>query len=94
MGQICVLSHARRQYNEPGKLLDPAKDTRVPFGFYSFSWSPADGSVWGSNLTFPGYAVRVALGDNPPETALAEVYEVPPPGYGIRGADVDGEGVF
>ncbi len=80
--------------NEPGKPVDPAKDTRVPFGLYSVSWSPADGSVWGSNLTFPGYAVRVALGDHPPETALTEVYKVPPPGYGIRGADVDGDGVF
>ena len=82
------------EYNEPGKPVDPARDTRVPFGLYSVSWSPADGSVWGSNLTFPGYAVRVALGDNPPETALTEVYKVPAPGYGIRGADVDGEGVF
>ncbi len=81
-------------YNEPGKPSDPTKDTRVPLGLYSVSWSPTDGSVWGSNLTFPGYAVRVALGDNPPETALTEVYKVPLPGYGVRGADVDGEGVF
>ena len=81
-------------YNEPGKPVDPAKDTRVPYGLYSVSWSPADGSVWGSHLTFPGYAVRVTLGENPPETALTEVYKVPPPGYGIRGADVDGDGVF
>ncbi|HXZ16707.1 MAG TPA: carboxypeptidase-like regulatory domain-containing protein [Roseiarcus sp.] len=80
--------------NEPGKPVDAAKDTRVPLGLYSVSWSPADGSVWGSNLTFPGYAVRVALGDNPPDTALTEVYKVPSPGYGLRGADVDGEGVF
>jgi hypothetical protein len=81
-------------HNEPGKPVDGAKDTRVPYGLYSVSWSPRDGSVWGSHLTFPGYAVRVVLGENPPETALTEVYKVPPPGYGIRGADVDGDGVF
>ena len=83
-----------KEFNQPGQPVDPAKDTRVPFGLYSVSWSPADGSIWGSHLTFPGYAVRVALGANPPETALTEVYKIPPPGYGLRGADVDGDGVF
>jgi len=81
-------------YNQPGKPLDPTKDTRVPYGLYSVAASPLDGAVWGSSLSFPGYAVRVALGSNPPETALTEVYKVPPPGYGIRGADVDRNGVF
>jgi hypothetical protein len=83
-----------KDYNEPGEPMDASKDTRVPYGLYSVSWSPADGSVWGSNLTFPGYAVRVALGANPPETALTEVYKIPSPGYGVRGADVDRNGVF
>jgi hypothetical protein len=81
-------------YNEPGKRLDPTKDTRVPYGLYSVAASPLDGSVWGSNLTFPGYAVRIALGANPPETALTEIYKIPPPGYGVRGTDVDRNGVF
>ncbi len=45
-------------------------------------------------MRFDSYAIRVALGSDPPPTALTEVYKVPPPGYGIRGADVDGEGVF
>jgi hypothetical protein len=81
-------------YNQPGKPVDPTKDTRVPYGLYSVASSPLDGSVWGSSLAFPGYAVRIALGSNPPETALTEVYKVPPPGYGIRGADVDRNGVF
>ncbi|MGB5085989.1 MAG: carboxypeptidase-like regulatory domain-containing protein [Methylocystis silviterrae] len=81
-------------YNEPGNPVDPTKDTRVPFGLYSVSVSPLDGSIWGSNLTHPGYAVRVSLGANPPETALTEIYKVPLPGYGIRGADVDRNGVF
>jgi len=37
--------------------------------------------------------VRVAPGAHPPETALTEVYNVPPPGFGARGADIDGNGV-
>jgi hypothetical protein len=81
-------------YNEPGTPPDPTKDTRVPYGLYSVSASPLDGSIWGSNLTHPGYAARISLGANPPETALTEIYKVPLPGYGIRGADVDRNGVF
>jgi hypothetical protein len=80
-------------YNEPGKPVDPAKDTRVPLGLYGISYSPADGSIWGSSLPHPGYIVRLAPGENPPDTALAEVYRVPLPGYGIRGMDVDRNGV-
>ena len=34
---------------------------------------------------------RVEL--DPPETALAEVYRVPTPGFGARGADIDRKGV-
>jgi hypothetical protein len=80
-------------YNEPGQPRDPGKDTRVPFGIYGISWSPLDGSIWGSSLRHPGYIIRLELGPNPPDTALAEVYKVPMPGYGIRGMDVDRNGV-
>ncbi len=80
-------------YNEPGKPADPSKDTRVPFGLYGVSWSPLDGSIWGSSLPHPGYILRIDPGPNPPDTALAEVYKVPPPGYGIRGMDIDRNGV-
>ena len=51
----------------------------------AISYSPADGSIWGSNLTHPGYIMRLAPGSNPPDTALAEIYKVPLPGFGIRG---------
>jgi hypothetical protein len=44
-------------------------------------------------LPHPGYIVRIDPGSNPPDTALAEVYKVPLPGYGIRGMDVDRKGV-
>jgi hypothetical protein len=55
--------------------------------------SPVDGSIWGAVMGNPGSVVRVAPGSNPPATALTEVYNVPLPGYGARGADIDGNGV-
>jgi len=80
-------------YNEPGKPVDYSKDTRIPFAMYGIAYSPLDGSIWGSNLTHPGYILRVAPGSNPPETALAEIYKIPLPGFGIRGSDIDRNGV-
>ena len=80
-------------YNEPGQEADPGKDTRISFGLYGISASPLDGSIWGSSLPHPGYIVRIDPGTNPPDTALAEVYKVPLPGYGIRGMDIDRNGV-
>jgi len=80
-------------YNEPGQPVDPAKDTRIPFGMYGIAWSPADGSIWGSNLTHPGYIIRLAPGSNPPDTALAELYKIPLPGFGIRGMGIDRNGI-
>jgi hypothetical protein len=80
-------------YNEPGQPADPDKDTRIPFGMYGIAWSPADGSVWGSNLAHPGYILRLAPGSNPPDTALAELHKIPLPGFGIRGMAIDRNGV-
>jgi hypothetical protein len=85
---------------EPGALPDPAKDSRIDVSFYATSVSPADGSVWGNANAFPGAIVRVALGQRPPETTLAEIYnvpwnrpEVPGAGHTPRGLDVDNNGV-
>ncbi len=80
-------------YNEPGQKPDYSRDTRIPFGLYGISYSPLDGSIWGSSLPHPGYVIRLDSGPNPPDTALAELYKVPAPGYGIRGMDVDRDGV-
>jgi hypothetical protein len=89
----------RDAYVEPDQPLDPAKDKRFGGGFYSVSPAP-DGSVWGSVLGFPGAVVRLSPGANPPETALAEVYEppfdnpkAPVQGFSPRGMDVDRDGV-
>jgi len=84
----------RDAYVEPGQPADPAKDTRVLVTTYAVAVSPVDGSVWGTEVAYPGRIVRVAPGPNPPETALAEVYQPPLPGYGPRGGDIDSNGVY
>jgi hypothetical protein len=78
---------------EPNQSEDPTKDQRIGLGFYAIAYSPADGSIWGSNIGFPGYVLRLELGANPSETALVEVYKVPEPGFGMRGMDIDRQGV-
>jgi hypothetical protein len=89
----------RDAYVEPDQPLDPTKDKRFGGGFYSVTPVP-DGSVWGSVLGFPGAIVRLSPGANPPETALAEVYQppvddprAPVHGFSPRGMDVDRNGV-
>jgi hypothetical protein len=89
----------RDAYVEPDAPADPTKDRRYGGGFYAVSPAP-DGSVWGSVLGYPGAVVRLVPGDHPPETALAEVYELPlkedgspVEGFSPRGMDVDRNGV-
>jgi hypothetical protein len=83
----------RDEHTEPGQPADPAKDRRVISPFYAVMPNPADGSIWGSTLGNPGAVVRLDPGANPPSTALAEIYNVPAPGFGARGADIDSRGV-
>ena len=83
----------RDDYVEPDQPVDPTKDKRINAAFYGVAPSPVDGSVWGSVLGFPGAIVRLNPGENPPATALAEIYEPPMPGYSPRGMDIDGNGV-
>ena len=90
----------RDAYVEADQPIDPTKDRRVNAGFYGVMPSPADGSIWGSSLGFPGMLVRLNPGSNPPATTLAEVYEVPwnnpraaVQGFSPRGMDVDRNGV-
>jgi hypothetical protein len=89
----------RDAYVEPKEPRDPAKDTRFAGAFYAVAPAP-DGSVWGSYLGFPGAVIRLTPGSNPPETALAEVYEPPldnakpgAEGFSPRGMDIDRNGV-
>ncbi|MBI4527806.1 MAG: carboxypeptidase regulatory-like domain-containing protein [Deltaproteobacteria bacterium] len=83
----------RDEYVEPNQPVDPTKDKRIVASFYAVMPSPIDGSVWGSLRASPGAVVRLVPGANPPETALAEIYNVPMPGFGVRGADIDRKGV-
>jgi hypothetical protein len=89
----------RDAYVEPDQPLDPTKDKRYGGAFYGVSPAP-DGSVWGTVLGLPGAVVRLNPGSNPPETALAEVYQPPfnnpnakVQGYSPRGFDIDRNGV-
>jgi hypothetical protein len=84
----------RDEYVEPDKPVDPNKDKRVAAALYSVAVNPADGTVWGTSLGFPGYIVRLNPGSDPSHTALAEIYEPPFPGFGPRGGDIDRNGVF
>jgi hypothetical protein len=85
----------RDDWVEPNQPLDPSKDKRIAAGLYGVAVNPADGSIWGSALGFPGMLVRINPGPNPNETALAEVFELPLEmnGYGVRGMDIDRNGV-
>jgi hypothetical protein len=83
----------RDAYVEPNQPVDPTKDKRFGSAFYAVAPAP-DGSIWGSVLGYPGAVVRLNPGSNPPETALAEVYEPPMPGFSPRGGDVDRNGVY
>jgi hypothetical protein len=83
----------RDEYVEADQPIDPTMDKRVIAGYYAVMPSPVDGSIWGTNRSFPGAVVRLAPGSSPPETALAEIYNVPLPGFGPRGGDIDGNGV-
>ena len=91
---------SRDDYVEPEQAVDPSMDKRIVAGFYSVAPAP-DGSVWATSLGYPGAVVRLDPGSNPPETALAELYELPldlsgapVEGFSPRGGDVDRNGVM
>ena len=84
----------RDAYVEPDQPLDPTKDQRVGGALYAVAPAP-DGSVWGTQLGYPGAVIRLAPGSNPPETALVEIYQPPvDQGFSPRGGDVDRNGVY
>jgi len=89
----------RDEYTEPNAPADPAKDRRLNVTLYGDT-PGFDGSVWGSVQGMPGGLLRLVPGSHPPETALAEYYEVPwnnaratVQGFAPRGMDVDSKGV-
>jgi hypothetical protein len=72
---------------------DPKLDTMVAYNMYSLIPSPVDDSVWGITETFPGYLIRLQLGDNPPVSCKTQIFKVPEPGFDPRGVDIDSNGV-
>ncbi|HEY1310695.1 MAG TPA: carboxypeptidase regulatory-like domain-containing protein [Pseudolabrys sp.] len=81
------------EFTEPGEPADPNKDTRITAGSgpYSVMPNPKDGSIWYAIGTFAGPPGFLRFD---PKTKLSEVYYIPKPGFGIRGGDIDGNGVL
>jgi hypothetical protein len=81
------------EYVDPTASADPAKDRRITAGSgpYSVMPNPKDGSIWFAIGTFAGPPGFLRFD---PKTKLSEVYYIPKPGFGIRGGDIDGNGVL
>ena len=86
-------------WTEPDEPVDPTRDHRIAYGCYSPAVNAADGSVWCSdNGRDDNTLMRLDLGDNPPESCVAEVYMPPPtvlnpPAYGSGGLHITGDGL-
>ena len=86
-------------WTQPDEPVDPMRDHRIAYGCYSPAYNQADGTVWCSdNGLDDNTLMRLEVGDNPPESCIAEVY-MPPPSvqdpspYGSGGLHITGEGV-
>jgi len=82
----------RDDYVEPNQPVDSAKDKRIVPGSgpYAVMPSPVDGSIWYTVGVFAGQAGFLRFD---PKTQLSEVFHVPLPAFGIRGGDIDKDGV-
>jgi hypothetical protein len=82
----------RDEFVEPNQPVDPAKDKRIVPGSgpYAVMPSPVDGSIWYTVGVFAGQAGFLRFD---PKTQLSEVFHVPMPAFGIRGGDIDKNGV-
>ena len=96
-----------KPWNEPAgpdAAFDRQRDTRVNVRSYGIVPDPEDEQViWFAWQSFPGWIGRLDVGDDPPESCVTEVYQVPSPldpevpkastGFGSRGMGVDSRGV-
>ena len=82
----------RDDYVEPSAPIDPSKDKRIVPGSgpYAVMPSPVDGSIWYTVGVFGGPPAVLRFD---PATGLSEVFNVPAPAFGIRGGDIDTNGV-
>jgi hypothetical protein len=92
-------------WNDGRGAADPTRDTRLTGFAYGIIVNPVDGAIWIARAPtgVPGTLIRLEIGDNPPFSCKAEVYEPPfdnPAvpreqwGFAPRGIDVDRNGVI
>jgi hypothetical protein len=79
------------EYTEPGKPEEPGKDMRIAgSGPYAVMPHPTDGSVWYTTNVFAGPPGFLRFD---PKTNLSEFYALPKEAIGLRGGDIDKNGV-
>ncbi len=80
------------EYSEPDKPAEAGKDMRIAgSGPYAVMPHPTDGSVW---YTFNVFAGTPGFIRFDPKTKLSEFYAIPKEGIGVRGGDIDKNGVL
>ncbi|MFL5333741.1 MAG: carboxypeptidase regulatory-like domain-containing protein, partial [Geminicoccaceae bacterium] len=80
------------EWTEPGKPPEPGKDMRIAgSGSYAVMPHPTDGSVWYAQNIFAGTPGFLRFD---PKTKLSEFYAVPKDMIGLRGGDIDKDGVL
>jgi hypothetical protein len=79
-------------FTEPGQPADAAKDARITGGSgpYAVMPNPKDGSIWYTVGVFAGQPGFLRFD---PKTQLSEFFAMPKPGVGVRGGDIDANGV-
>jgi hypothetical protein len=79
------------EWTEPGQPAQAGKDTRIAgSGPYAVMPHPTDGSVWYTLNIFAGTPGFLRFN---PKTKLSEFYAIPKEGIGVRGGDIDKNGV-
>jgi len=80
------------EWTDPGKPAEAGKDMRIAgSGPYAVMPHPTDGSVWYTQNVFAGPPGFLRFD---PKTKLSEFYAVPKEMIGVRGGDIDKDGVL
>lgn len=81
------------EWTDAGKPVEPGKDGRINPGSgpYAVMPHPTDGSIW---YTVGVFAGRPGFMRFDPKTRLSEFYAVPKEAIGLRGGDIDKNGVL
>jgi hypothetical protein len=80
------------EWTEPGKPAESGKDMRIAgSGPYAVMPHPTDGSVWYTTNVFAGTPGFLRFD---PTSNLSEFYAIPKDGIGVRGGDIDRNGVL